>query len=41
LFILKYKPRFLQVTKEKKEFSTSEEIENKNLLFLSLKEPTE
>jgi hypothetical protein len=40
-FILNYKLRLLQVTKEKREFSTNEEIENKNLALLSLKEPTE
>jgi hypothetical protein len=40
-FILNYKLRLLQVTKEKREFSTSEEIEKKNLSFLNLKEPTE
>lgn len=40
-FILNYKLRLLQVTKEKREFSTNEEIEKKSLSFLSLKEPTE
>lgn len=39
--ILNYKLEILQVTKEKKEFSTYVENKNKKLSFLSLKEPTE